>query len=515
MPTILFLGDDPAVARDLRSPLDRLRYGLHVSPPRLPEAQRTAEELRPDLLLADARVPLSAEAGHHLRRALDLPLVMLAAGASDAEVDRARGCEPDGWVEQLDAERTLRGVLEVALRNRGARRGRPAQGSPGGDAHADRLAALGSITAALAHEINNPLTWVAGNLGLAIDALSGLKEAAESTAAPRGMARGISLAVQSLEHALQGSDRIRRIVADLRDFSGPDELDRRPVDVRTLVDTALRVCGNEVRHRAQVVREYAEVPSVRANMTQLGQVFLNLLVNAAQAIPAGRAEQNRIHVRVDVDRDGFVLVEVRDTGTGIAPEYLDRIFDPFFTTRPIGAGRGMGLSVAHGIVSDHGGEISVRSQVGLGSAFRVRLPAAPVPVEEAVDDDLAFEPGRRGRVLIVDDEPLVLDVLGKLLEEWHDVETCTSGAAALQLLLAGTPVDAVLCDLMMPDMTGMDIYEALARARPDVLDRIVFITGGAFTERATSFLQRVPNPRLEKPFEVQRLFSVLRRVVGP
>jgi signal transduction histidine kinase len=518
MPTILLLGEDPALAEDLRPSLARLGHGLHLAPARLPEAQRTAEDVRPDLVLADARCPTATDTARSLRRQLDVPFVLLAAGASDEDVERALAGEPDAYLDVAD-ERGLRGVLAVAMRmrlkGRVATPPRAPAGGADGTTRADRLAALGSITAALAHEINNPLTWVAGNLSLAIDALSQARGSVEHVAAPRGLARALSLAISSLDHAVEGSDRIRRIVADLRDFSGPDELDRRPVDVRSLVDTALRISGNELRHRAMIQREYRDVPHVLANLTQLGQVFLNLLVNAAQAMPAGRAEQNRIRVRIEQDVDGFVVVEVHDTGSGIAPEYLDRIFDPFFTTRPIGAGRGMGLSVAHGIVADHGGEIAVRSYVGVGSTFRVRLPPAPAEVEAVADEEDEFAPGRRGRVLVIDDEPLVLDVLGKLLAESHDVETCASGTMALERLTQDPPFDAVLCDLMMPDMTGMDIYEQLARARPELIDRMVFITGGAFTERATSFLARVPNARLEKPFEVRKLFSVLRRVVGP
>lgn len=521
--SILVLGDARDFAERVHRNLGQL--GFHVVPaPADPSAAfLVATDHRPDALLVDIAAPLAfLDVASRVRRTFDIPVVHLTERADDDRVELASRTEPDGYVDDVGNPRALAGALDVALRRRPRRHLADFVGGPL-DPEGDRLAGLGAIAAAMAHEINNPLTWVVGNLALVIDTLHTVRTSVvpqpNHPAMPRNLHRNLEGALNQLERACEGAERIRRIVADLRDFSAPDEMEQRPVDVRGVLDTALRVCGNEIKHRATIVRDYQPVPPVEANQTRLGQVFLNLLVNAVQAIPAGRAEANEIRVRVYPDRelDGWVAIEIEDTGSGIPAEYVERVFDPFFTTRPFGEGRGMGLSVAHGLVKDHGGRIAVRSKMGLGSTFTVKLPAAPVreaTEDFSVDVDPSVE-GRRGRVVVVDDEPLVLDVLSKLIGTLHEVETFTSGSEAIERVVANDPpVDAILCDLMMPDTTGMDVYEAVRAKRPDLADRIVFVTGGAFTDRAMRFLAEVRNPRLEKPFEVRKLFAVLMRVVS-
>lgn len=514
MCSVLLLGDEKVFFELVQLHLFRLGHAALPGPLDPARALDAALDRRPDLMAVDLAAPAAfVSAADEARRRLGIPVVHLTGRADDARIDAARATAPDSWVDDVGNPRELRAALEVALRHAGA----PSRAM---DPRTDRLASLGAISAAMAHEINNPLTWVVGNLALAIDSLTEVRDLVAprsgAPALPRGLATRLEGALRGLGHACEGAERIRRIVADLRDFSGPDELDRRPVDVRAVVDGALRVCGNELRHRATVVREFRDVPRVMGSPTQLGQVFLNLLVNAAQALPAGQADAHEILVRVFQEGDQHVAVEVRDSGAGISSEHLDRIFEPFFTTRPLGEGRGMGLAVAHGIVQDHGGDIRVQSRVGDGSTFKVCLPIDPASLgRDDWTDEGARLPMRRGRIVVVDDEPLVLDVVGRLLEGLHDVETYGGGDAALARLLGdGPPVDAVLCDLMMPDTPGMEVWARVREVDPALADRIVFVTGGAFTDVAMRFLQEVPNPRLEKPFEVGRLFAVIQRVVG-
>jgi CheY-like chemotaxis protein len=235
-------------------------------------------------------------------------------------------------------------------------------------------------------------------------------------------------------------------------------------------------------------------------------VFLNLVVNAAQAIPEGYADANEIRVRTRVDEPhGRVIVEVSDTGSGIAPEAMKKLFTPFFTTKPIGVGTGLGLAICHRIVSDMGGDIAVSSQVGVGTTFRVSVPVAPTDAAEAPAPAPAATARRRGHVLVVDDERSICNVIRRMLGAEHDVDGVTSAMDALRRVGAGERFDVIFCDLMMPVMTGMDLHAELARLAPDQAERMVFLTGGAFTARARAFLDEATNPRVEKPFELATL----------
>jgi CheY-like chemotaxis protein len=259
---------------------------------------------------------------------------------------------------------------------------------------------------------------------------------------------------------------------------------------------------NEIRHRARLVREFGPVPAVIANEARLGQVFLNLLMNAAQAIPEGHVAEHRVRV-VTREQGDRVVVEIIDTGAGIAPDVRERIFDPFFTTKPVGEGIGLGLSICHGIVANLGGEIQVESAPGRGSTFRVLLPASNrVRVDDPSRPPRTLLPPRRARVLLVDDEANLRTSLGQILGAEHEVREAASGAEVLELLRGGERYDVLLCDLMMPEMSGIDLFDAIERLDDAQARRVIFLTGGAFTPRAQEFMARVPNPRLEKPFDI-------------
>jgi CheY-like chemotaxis protein len=254
---------------------------------------------------------------------------------------------------------------------------------------------------------------------------------------------------------------------------------------------------------------------VCADEARLGQVFINLLLNAAQAIPEGLAQQNEIAVALRPSAGGQIVVEVRDTGKGIPQDVLGRIFDPFFTTKPFGQGTGLGLSISQSIVRSLGGDIQVESEVGKGSVFRLFLPVAP-PEPAAPSEPPPREPAserRSGAVLIVDDDPLVAKALLRTLAG-HDVTVASHGKEALDLLLGGPRFDVIVCDLMMPVMTGMELHAELARRLPEVLERMVFITGGVFTKEAKAFLDQVPNHCLTKPFDPESLRELVGLLMG-
>ncbi len=367
---------------------------------------------------------------------------------------------------------------------------------------ADRMVSVGTLAAGVAHEINNPLTYVIANLEYMRKQFEGL--------VPADRKEGLD---RALSQASEGAERVRQIVRNLRTFSRGDEDRRGPVHVQQVLEGSIEMAWNEIRHRARLIRDYRNVPPVEANEARLGQVFLNLLVNAAQAIHEGNASAHQIRVSVVAAEDNRVVVTIRDTGRGIPKELLGRIFDPFFTTKPVGVGTGLGLSICHGIVTALGGEITVESEVGAGSVFRVSLPPATVAVAPQKQSAPMATAGRRGRVLIVDDEPNLRSSLGQILSIDHDVTTAGSAREALDAVTSGHPYDAILCDLMMPEMSGMELYDELSRIAPEQISRMIFLTGGAFTPRAQDFLDRVPNPRLEKPFDLDQLRTMLRKMV--
>jgi len=366
---------------------------------------------------------------------------------------------------------------------------------------AERMASVGTLAAGVAHEINNPLSYVVANLALAGEALERDADATES-ATTRLELRTL------LAEAHQGAERVAKIVRDLRMFSRADEDRSELVDVAGSVEACLRMAANELRHRARVVRDFHPVPKVRANEARLGQVFLNLIVNAAQALPEARARTNLVRISIRCDGDQ-VVVEVADNGAGMAPKTMRRIFDPFFTTKPIGVGTGLGLAISHRIVTAFGGEIQVDSEQGRGSVFRVSLPAAESVAEPPPVEAGTFHATRHGRILVIDDETFVGYALRRALERFHSVTVVSSATDGMAAIASGPPFDLIICDVMLPDVSGIDFYMQLAAERPDQARRVIFMTGGAFTSRARSFLEQVPNTCLLKPFEPAALLSLV------
>jgi PAS domain S-box-containing protein len=375
---------------------------------------------------------------------------------------------------------------------------------------AGRMAAVGTLAAGVAHEINNPLAYIMANIDFSRQQMA----AAAARLGDDDARRALVEIAEALAEARQGADRVRNIVRDLRVFARGDEDARGPVALRRVLDSSINMAWNEIRHRARLVKDYGDAPMVEGNESRLGQVFLNLLLNAAHAVDEGEAERNEIRVSTRTDSTGRAVVEVRDTGRGIPAELRGRIFDPFFTTKSAGEGTGLGLWICQGILSSLGGEIAVESEEGRGSLFRVTLPAVAMeaPVGRAKTPAPDREP-QGGRLLIVDDEPMILGAMRRALAPEHQVTCVSDGRAALERLRAGERYDAILCDLMMPELTGMDLFAEIKRLAPEQVDRVIFVTGGAFTPRAREFLDRVRNARVEKPIDFQNLRVLVRNLL--
>jgi PAS domain S-box-containing protein len=438
----------------------------------------------------------------------------------DTGVDKATWTE---WVAKLVAGGTLR--YDTRLRDRGARLiqveiaanalqfdGETFVVIAGRDVRerdrlrenlqrAERLASVGSLAAGVAHEINNPLAYLSANLELIAEGLGKPLEP-EAQAALRELVHG----------SIDGASRVRRIVGDLRTFAREPDATSGVCDVHPVLDTAIGIADNQVRHRAKLVRAFGPGARVRAEQGRLTQVFVNLLVNAAQAIPEDWLGDHAVTVTTTNPLPGWISISVSDSGMGIRPDLVDRIFEPFFTTKAQGEGTGLGLSVTHGIVTQLGGRIEVSSTVGVGTTFRVLLPTLDPDVDVETTRPPAaakIEATQRLRVLVVDDEPLIGESVRRALRE-HDVTVAQSGAEAIVACGRGD-FDLILCDLMMPGVSGMDVFETVSGRHPSLARRFVFMTGGAFTPKARAFLESREIPPLNKPFSLGELRELAAR----
>jgi PAS domain S-box-containing protein len=372
---------------------------------------------------------------------------------------------------------------------------------------ADRMASLGMLAAGVGHEINNPLSVAFTSLDLVAIAFEKLRSHVVDVPDARELESDLGVAREAIL-------RVRDIVRDLRILSrGGVDSGTRPIDVHATLDAAARLAWSEIRHRAMLFKDYAADSLVLADDGRLGQVFLNLLVNAAHAIPEGNAERHQI--RLSTRRQGaMVEVEVGDTGVGMSSEVQRNLFTPFFTTKPVGVGTGLGLSICHRIVTSFGGTITVDSEVGRGTTIRVALPVAEQPALPPPAEPPSAPSTRRGRILIVDDNAMVARSLARALGSAHDVTIAMDPRNAAQWFREGRVFDVVLCDLMMPQMTGMELHRAVTECAPDQAARFVFLTGGAFTPLAARFLEQTQNPKIDKPVDVRQLLNLVSARLG-
>jgi PAS domain S-box-containing protein len=367
---------------------------------------------------------------------------------------------------------------------------------------ADRLIAAGTLAAGIAHEINNPLTYVLGSVELMKLRLGAHPDAAAATK-------------ELIAQMIDGVERIRSVVADVRSFARQDDDAAGPVDLRAVCTSALRIVATDLRHRATVKTEFAEdTPLVVANESKLGQVVMNLLVNAVQAMPEQRTvNESSIVVRTRKLATGEAVIDVEDNGTGIAADVLPQLFDPFFTTKPIGLGTGLGLAVCEGIVASVGGRIEIATEVGRGTTFTVVLPAMVPSARVAAAPPAIVTPSNTTpHVLVIDDEPLIRSVVVRtLVSHGYDVDEAETGREGLDRALAGDLHQVILCDLMMPDLDGATLYDELTKQRPELRSRVVFISGGAVTERMRTFIDRPDVVVVHKPFAIERLVAAIER----
>jgi len=428
----------------------------------------------------------------------------LAGQSFQLQIDFSAVVFDSHWAPLRDDAGRVVGVAGVALDVTGRRREEGARKEAEARlALMERLAATGRLAAGVAHEINNPLTYVQGNLEVLLEQRGGAADPAT---------------LGLLREALAGARRVRDIVRDLRTFARGGDDAVGACDPAAAARAALDITGNELRHRARLVTRFDPAPRAGIPERRLTQVLVNLLVNACRAIPEGGDGPKEIRVTVR-EAGGGAVVEVADSGVGMTPEVRARVFEPFFTTRDVGEGMGLGLALSRAMVAEAGGDIEVESEPGRGSLFRVRLPAAQPEAARPADaappaGPAPAAPARPLQVLVVDDEPMVARAVARALRR-HRVEVVGSAAEALARLAAGPPPDAIVCDLMMPEVTGMDLHDRLGAERPELARRMVFLTGGAFTDRARAFVERHHGRVVEKPVDGAELLGLVEAVARP
>lgn len=353
----------------------------------------------------------------------------------------------------------------------------------------DRMQTIGQIAAGVAHEINNPLTWM-------IDALE------EAERSPGASAR--------LREARDGAERIRHVVRELTLFTRDPASDEVATELGEVVRAAVHLSRRTIEANAAVrIDEPGEDVWVVGSGPKLGQVCLNLLLNASAAMPSERRGQVVVRWRAEGDR---CRVTISDDGRGMSAEVMARAFEPFFTTRADSGGTGLGLAMCQNILADLGGTIAIDSAPARGTVVTVELRRAPPPVSTPPERPAHQVPCA---VLLVEDQVMVGRALARRLRALgHRVEHVGDGRQALAQLEADEGFDAVLCDLMMPHMSGQELHAALSDTRPELVERIIFMTGGAFTEDARAFLEALDTPWLIKPFEDDELMSALAEVVS-
>ncbi len=362
----------------------------------------------------------------------------------------------------------------------------------------ERMASV-MLAAGIAHELNNPLAYVLGNLNVAIEELHDT-----IGSSPPERMRDL---LDAIREAQQGAERARRIVRGLKSFSRVEtDEELVPLDLRAVVEMAINMTTNDLRHKAKLVRRYQDTPLVEADESRVLQVVVNLLVNACQALPAGRANDNTITLTLKF-ADGFAQLDVEDTGTGVPVENRERIFDPFFTTKPPNEGTGLGLAICQGIVVGYGGQLTYEDGSQGGALFRLRLPSTnrPSPAPQPAPR-LETDPSR---ILVVDDEEFIGRAVKRMLRG-HDVVVEQHATRALERIVQGERFDVILCDVMMPQVTGIEFYEQVCDIAPELCPRFVFMTGHVFQSRAREFLERIPNQSLDKPFDMRLLRQIVR-----
>ncbi len=498
---------------------------------RLDDALQKISQATFDVVLLDLRLPDSEglETIQKIRAdAPDLPIVVLSGldddklalnavrqGAQDYIVKGKNGVKI-GTTILYSIERKSSELFKQQLMN------------------ANRMATIGQLAAGTAHEVNNSVAFILINSETTKEHLAGLEASCsllqdrveskfgrkgraliDDLLSERNVVSNLKAMKEMLEDNVNGMRRIQRIVQEMRVFSRIERDEVQLIQINDVVNTVCTMVRNQINHRAKLVKDLGEVPPIAADLGKLSQAVLNVVINATHAIEEGVPDKNEIKIKTRIVDDNIVLT-IEDTGCGISKDDQERIFNPFFTTKPKELGAGLGLSLCAETLHKHRGQISVQSEAGKGACFTISIPldTGLAVASKSKEADKAQKQRQRARILLIDDDSMVRRGFYRLLMRFHDVVEASGGEEALNLLDQDSRFDVVICDMIMPEMDGPAIYEAVRSKLPHIAERMVFITGGAFTERARDFALNIGAIILDKPVPVELLLDTVDRFVS-
>lgn len=381
--------------------------------------------------------------------------------------------------------------------------------------------AVRGVATSVAHDVNNPLVALVAHLDFLnqeLDSLGAVSSGRDDDAALVRLPDATAQMTESVRAAREAVDRIRLTIRDLRLLGQPRQSSTGVADAVRALDGARRLASVAVLQRARLTHAYGRLPAVRGTESDVCQLVASLLMWGARRVPDGQAETADVRLLAAVEGDDLVIAVAVSAASFAVPTFVEGDDDEGIAE----ASGDMTLSMCAAMAAELGGSLVETADETTGAgrtrAFRLRLPLADgavAPAPRTTASHPAVGQGNRAKVLVIDDEEAVGTVCRRILQRENDVTVLTRGDDALVLLLQGARFDVILCDMMMPEMSGPEFYEALRTGRPDVIDRVVFMSGGAFTPRSRDFLDRVPNSRIEKPFDPQVLSSLVRdRVTG-
>lgn len=481
-----------------------------------PNATATAaaiDRLQPHVVFVDAGAPEAAiVVARVIAEPVHPPIIVVerivTAAPPDGDAWLAAGADDHLTGDQLTPTIVRRAVESAIARGR-ARELRLRLGQ------ADRLSAIATLAAGVAHEVNNPASYVLMNMRTCRDHLDDLRRELVDLSAgdgtPSPFAPIFDEMREMFEDNMRGVERIVSIVQSLRAFARPEPDEIMPCDLAAICRDVHELVSSQLRHRAKVTFDLQTVPPVAADGRKLSQVVINLLVNAADAIPLGELDDHEIRVRL-ASRGPKVELTVSDTGAPISPAHRERIFEPFFTSRPSSNASGLGLATVRAIVERFGGRITVESGPNTGTAFVVTLPTDERPKASAAAG-AASTASPRARVMIIDDEVALTSALRRQLRSHHDITVMNDGAKALAAVLRDD-YDVILCDVMMPGTDGIVVLENLRKTRPDLVPRLVLMTAGVFTDPMRERVLALGGQLLDKPVPLETLLGVIGTIRG-
>jgi signal transduction histidine kinase len=459
-----------------------------------------------DALLIDLGLPDSDGVStlERLREvAKGAPIVVLTGRVDDDLGPRAISAGAEDFVPKGSGPDVLIRSIRLAVTR--ARHRREVVGYEARLTRAARLAALGRLAAGVAHEINNPVSFVSTNLDEVRLRLSPIVAANTDLA-------DMSEIGEMLDECVEGMRRIRRITRDLGAFARVSSDAPMITNLNEVIRAAIKLTRNEARHVAQVTTQLLELPDITLDEGKMTQVFVNLILNALHAIEESSRPDHRLEIETRATPTEVIAV-ITDTGVGVPSNVIDSVFDPFFTTKAGDRGTGLGLAICRDTVRRHEGDLEIASEVGVGTTITVRLPRGSSPLNAKAREASPHPPvaTTRKRVLLVDDDPIIRRSLRRSLARVHDVEEAAGGREALEMLDGGDGYDVILCDLMMPVMDGAAVLESLKQLRPDMVDRVIFVSGGAFTPSGQSVVAS-GHLVLDKPVDRTRLLAAIADV---